>query len=71
MGELFYIVAGTGNVDIFRLLVDKFPSFLSTPFEKYEKFRKTPPMLAIRNHNNELLYLLLEEGCKYTKCDST
>ena len=71
IGELFYLVSGTGNLDIFRILIDKVPSFLSTSFEKNEKFRRTPLMFAIRNHNNELLYQLLEEGCKHSKSDST
>lgn len=71
IGELFYLVAGTGNIEIFRLLIERMPSFLSISFEKSEKFRRTPLMFAIRNHNNEILYQLLEEGCKYSKSDST
>ena len=50
--------------------MNKIPSYSSACFDK-EKFRKTPAMIAIRNHNNEILYLLLEKGCKSSKCDST
>jgi ankyrin repeat protein len=70
VNDMFSLVAGTGNQEIFELLKMKFKGSFSA-LDRCDGFKRTPTMLAIRNHNNEILYSLLDEGCKHTKCDST
>jgi ankyrin repeat protein len=37
----------------------------------FDKFKKTPPMIAVRNNNNDCLVRLIENGCKLDKQDSS
>jgi ankyrin repeat protein len=41
------------------------------PIHSQDKYKRTPAMFAIRNHNNDFLFKILEEGCKIDKLDSS
>lgn len=41
------------------------------PYTSHDKFKKTPPMLAVRNNNNDCLVKLIENGCRLDKVDSS
>jgi ankyrin repeat protein len=58
----------TGNCKILTKLLAKWGSALPNTFDKY---KKTPAMYAIRNHNNEILFKLLSAGCKHNRNDSS
>lgn len=66
--DVFHIAAWSGNIEILCKLIDKWGVYLSN---SYDKFKKTPAMYAIRNHNNDILYKLLISGCRPFKADTT
>jgi ankyrin repeat protein len=66
-GDIFHLLAGTGNIQIMDLILKK----EILPYTSHDKFKKTPPMIAIRNNNNECLVRLIENGCKLEKVDSS
>lgn len=58
----------TGNCEILAKLIAKWGSGLSNAVDK---FKKTPLVYAIRNHNNEIMYRLLSAGCKHNRNDTS
>jgi ankyrin repeat protein len=66
-GDLFHLLAGTGNTAIMDLILKK----EILPYTSTDKFKKTPPMIAIRNNNNDCLVSLIENGCRLDKTDSS
>ena len=66
--DVFHIVAMTGNTTILHKLLVKWGSYLPNSTDRY---KKTPAVYAIRNHNNDVLVRLLSEGCKFNKPDTS
>lgn len=66
-GDLFHLLAGTGNTEIMDLILRK----EILPYASHDKYKKTPPMVAIRNNNNDCFIKLIENGCRLEKVDSS
>lgn len=66
--DIFHLVAMTGNCEILAKLAAKWGSAISNCVDR---FKKTPAMYAIMNHNNEILFRLLSLGCKHNRCDTS
>jgi ankyrin repeat protein len=58
----------TGNCEILAELTTKWGSSIST---SVDRFKKTPAMYAIMNHNNSILFRLLSLGCKPNRSDTS
>lgn len=66
--DIFHLVAMTGNCSILMKLLAKWGQYL--PYS-VDKFKKTPAMYAIRNNNNDILFKLLQAGCKQNRNDTS
>lgn len=58
-----HLAAGTGNCELIRMLIDKGIEL------GLDTFRRSPFMIAIRNHHNDIFFTLLNAGFKYYKKD--
>lgn len=61
-----HLAAGLGHIQMFSLLLSK-----GLYIDAIDKFRRTPLMFAIRNHNHDLLREILKERPKLLKTDSS
>ena len=66
--DVFHIVSWSGNINILTKLIEKWGAYLSN---SYDKFKKSPAVYAIMNHNNDILYKLLISGCRPFRTDTT
>lgn len=64
---MFHLLAGTGNLQILEMFLRK----EIRPIHSSDRYKRTPAMIAIRNHNNDFFYKIIEEGCRIDKNDSS
>jgi ankyrin repeat protein len=61
-----HLAAGIGNTNIINTLIAH-----SAYVDYYDRCKRTPFMFAIRNNNYEAFRMIMNEGVKLYKCDSS
>jgi ankyrin repeat protein len=61
-----HLACGTGNVQIIGILIAR-----GAYADYYDRCKRTPFMFALRNNNYEAFRMLINEGVKLYKCDSS
>jgi ankyrin repeat protein len=61
-----HLACGTGNLQIISILMA-----CGAYVDYYDRYKRTPFMFAVRNSNYEAFRMLMSEGVKLYKCDSS
>jgi ankyrin repeat protein len=61
---ILHLAAGTGQKELVRILLDK-----GFNPEHPDNFRRTPLMIAIRNYQNEIFFMIFQSLQRYYKRD--
>ena len=61
---IFHIAAGKGNKELIKYFIDK-----GLNPDQPDHFRKTPLMVAVRNFQNDVFFLIFHQLARYFKRD--